>query len=117
MADFQKSNWTRTASSEHARVYLPAGQGFGITAATVTASSMQLYTATVPFEFQGNGQLEATLPVSAAALQPGISLGQPQLLAPASGSYAAGNHPRVAFTTISLIAATIAATSVVIVQY
>jgi hypothetical protein len=117
MADFQKSNWTRTASSEHSRVYLPSSQGFGITAATVTASSMQLYTATVPFEFQGNGQIDATIPVGATALQQGVSLGQPQLLAPASGSYAAGNHPRVQFTTTSLIAATIAATSVVLVQY
>jgi hypothetical protein len=117
MADFQKSNWTRTASSEHARVYLPSSQGFGITPATVTASSMQIYTATVPFEFQGNGQVDATLPVGATALQTGIALGSAQLLAPASGSYSLGNHPRVAFSTTSLIAATIAATSVVLVQY
>jgi hypothetical protein len=117
MADFQKSNWLRTASSEHARVYLPSSQGFGITAATVTASSMQIYTATVPFQFQGNGQVEVGLPAGITALQNGVQLGEAELLPPASGSYSLGNHPRVQFKTTSVIAATIAATSVTIVQY
>ncbi len=117
MTDFQKSNWSRTASSEHARVYLPSTQGFGITAATVTASSMQIYTATVPFQFQGNGQVEDSIPQGATAIQNGVQLGEAILLPPASGSYSLGNHPRVQFKTTSVIAATIAATSVLLVQY
>lgn len=118
MADFQPSNWSRTAVGEHARVYLPSVQGFGITAATVTASSMQIYTATVPYQFQGTGQVQASVPAGATALQAGVALeGAATLLAPAAGSYAAGNHPRVQFETFSLIAATIAATSVLLVQY
>jgi hypothetical protein len=118
MADFQKSNWSRTAQADHARVYLRASpDGNGITAATVTASSMQIYTATVPFQFQGNGQVVASIPWGQTQLQNGISLEEADILPPASGSYSAGNHPRVAFKTTSTIAATIAATSVLLVQY
>ncbi len=119
MADFQKSNWTRTASSEHARVYLPASQGFGITAATVTSASTMIYTATVPYQFQGNGQVEASLPAG-ATLVAGVTLGNAVLLSPASGSYALGNHPRVqinASYSSGVATTTVAVTSVVVVQY
>jgi hypothetical protein len=94
MASFQKSNWTRTTSSEHSRVYSPNA----IAAGNVTGNGGQTtITLTVPFQFQGNGQVEATLPANLANanMNTGLSFGAVQLLAPASGSYASGNHPRV----------------------
>lgn len=117
MAEFKASNWTRTASGEHARQYFPSSQGFGITAATVGANSTQIYTLTAAFQFQGNGQIEVSLPVGTTALQTGISIGEAYLSPPASGSYSKGNHPLINFKTVAQIAATIAATSVMAVQY
>jgi hypothetical protein len=94
MGTFQKSNWTRTASSEHSRVYAPNA----IAAGNVTGNGGQTtVTVTVPWQFQGNGQVEATLPAtfSNANVNSGISLGTVQLLAPTGTSYATGSHPRV----------------------
>ena len=117
MADFQASNWSRTAQPDHARVYLPQGQGFGIQAATVAANTTTIITATVPYQFQGNGQIEATIPLGQTNPQTGVSIGESILLSPSSGSLAAGNHPRVQFKVVSQIAATFAACSVLLVQY
>lgn len=98
MTTFNKSNWTRTTSSEHSRVYAPSA----ITAGNVTGNGgATVVTVTVPFQFQGNSQVEATLPVTGAVLNSGLSLGTVVLLAPASGSYAAGNHPRVQVPVIN----------------
>jgi hypothetical protein len=117
MADFQASNWTRTAVSDHALQYFPSSQGFGITAATVAANTTAIYTLTASFQFQGNGQCEASIPPGSTALQTGVSLGECYLVAPASGSYSAGNHPLIKFKSVAQIAATIAAASVMVVQY
>ena len=92
MATFQKSNWTRTASSEKARVYAPSA----LAAGNVTGNGGQTtVTVTVPFQFQGNGQIQASFPPSDTAPNNGLNMGEPLLLAPASGSYGAGNHPRI----------------------
>jgi hypothetical protein len=94
MGTFQKSNWTRTTSSEHSRVYAPNA----IAAGNVTGNGGQTtITVTVPWQFAGNGQVEATFPCtfSNANVNSGLTLGSTQLLPPSSGSYAGGNHPRV----------------------
>jgi hypothetical protein len=90
---FNKSNWSRTVASDKARVYLPAAIPVGNI--TNGNNGTTIFTLTVPFEFQGPGQVFVTIPAGQASLPNGISLDQAQLLAPASGSYAAGNHPRV----------------------
>ncbi len=87
MATFQKSNWTRTTSSEHSRVYAPNA----VTAGNVTGNGgATVVTVTVPFQFQGNGQVEATLPVTGAVLNSGLSLGTVVLLAPAAANSFSG---------------------------
>lgn len=120
MGLFQKSNWTRTCGSEKARVYSPQSQGFGIQAITVASNSTSIITQTVPFQFQGNGQIEVSIPAGPSqGVQTGLSLGEAQLLAPASGSYGAGNHPRIQFKVANSTAAAITATAsdVIFCQY
>ena|SRR5437660_142848 len=114
MAAFQKSNWTRTASAEKARQYFPAA----IAAQTIAANTSIVLTLTAGFQFNGNGQVEASLPM-AATLAAGLVLGQAQLLGPASGSYAAGNHPRITVQVTNPTAAglTPVATDLICVQY
>jgi hypothetical protein len=114
MANFQKSNWTRTASGEHARQYFPGGIG----AQTITAATTAVITLTATYQFQGNGQVEASLPVT-ATLAAGLVLGQAQLIGPASGSYALGNHPRITVQVSNPTAANITPTAcdLVVVQY
>ena len=102
MANFQKSNWTRTASSEKMRQYFPNA----IAAQTIAANTSLVLTLTAAYQFQGNGQVEASLPVS-ATLAAGLVLGQAQLIGPASGSYAAGNHPRITVQVTNPTAAAI----------
>jgi hypothetical protein len=94
MAIFNKSNWLRTVSSEHARVYVPNA----IAAGNVTGNGGQTtLTITVPWQFTGNAPIDCSFPctLSNANINTGLILGTAQLLAPASGSYALGNHPRV----------------------
>ncbi len=114
MANFQKSNWTRTASSEHARQYFVSG----IAAQTVTANTTAVITLTATYQFQGNGQIEASIPAG-ATLAAGLVLGQAQLLAPAAGSYAAGNHPRITVQVSNPTASNITpvACDLIVVQY
>lgn len=114
MAAFQKSNWTRTASSEKARQYFTGGIG----AQTIAANTSVVLTLTALFQFQGNGQVEASLPVG-ATLAAGLVLGQAQLLGPAAGSYASGGHPRITLqvTNPTAAALTPVATDLVVVQY
>lgn len=104
MATFNKSNWTRTGAAETAVVYSPASQGFGIPAGAIGAGTT-VFTYAVPFRFKGNGQVETSIAAQQATTlmatgANSASLGTTQLLAPSSGSYSAGNHPRVAFTVV-----------------
>jgi hypothetical protein len=93
VANFQKSNWTRSVESDGMVVYAPGA----IPNVAVGANASTTITVTVPFKFKGNAMMEVTLPTSAAALVAGLSLSECNLLAPAAGSYAAGNHPRCSF--------------------
>jgi len=115
MANFNKSNWTRWGESAAANVYAPGA----ITNVAIAANSSTVYTTTVPFKFKGNAPVEVTLPVTAAALAAGLSLSEANLLAPASGSYAAGNHPRISFkvTNSTIGAQTPPATDVIFWQF
>lgn len=112
---FKKSNWTRTVAPDHSVVYAPAA----IPASPIANGAAAVFTVTVPYQFKGNGQVLVTLP-EGETLDTGLVLGSAQLLGPASGSYAAGNHPRVTFQVSNITAAPItpaAALDVVIVQY
>ena len=117
--NFQKSNWTRTASSEHARQYFTAVAA-GI---TIAAASTSLITVTAAFQFQGNGGVEVSLPFGASSAETaaaqGMVIGAAWLQPAASGSYAAGNHPLLVFQATSQTLMTVAATgfSVIAVQY
>jgi hypothetical protein len=115
MANFNKSNWTRSGESCVANVYAPGA----IPNVQVNLNSSTTLTITVPFRFKGNAPVEVTLPVTATALVAGLSLSEANLLAPASGSYSAGNHPRVSFKIINSTAGNLTppATDVVIWQF
>jgi hypothetical protein len=93
MANFQKSNWTRSVEADGMCVYVPGG----IPNVAVPANTSTTLTVTVPLKFKGNAMVEVTLPTSATPLVAGLSLSEANLLAPASGSYGLGNHPRVSF--------------------
>ena len=89
--NFQKSNWTRTVSPQKAVQYFPAATS-GIPAGTYTVAAMKVVTYTAQLAFKGNGGLCAQIPFG-ATLAAGLTLGQVELIAPASGSYGANNHP------------------------
>lgn len=92
---FNKSNWTRTTAPAHARVYSPSSIG-GLPTQNITGNGgAAVLTITVPFQFQGDGAIECIFPPSSPGINTGAALGQPQLLAPASGAYSGGNHPRI----------------------
>jgi hypothetical protein len=118
--NFQRSNWTRTASGEHARQYFTAVAA-GI---TITAATSQLITLTsCAFQFQGNGQVEVSFPTGfsggeTAAAQ-GLILGQAWLQATATAAYSAGIHPQIVFQVTSQTLMTVAAggLSLIAVQY
>lgn len=115
-AAFQKSNWTRTAVGEHARQYFPASSNATATGGLVfTAGQTNTLTLTATFQFQGNGQVDVSAPFGAGsgyatAAAAGVSIGNAWLEGPASGSYAAGNHPRIFVNLTSSAAYTTAAT-------
>jgi len=116
---FNKSNWTRTCSSEHARVYSPSSVG-GVPSQNITGNGgAATITLTVPFQFQGNGQVEVSLPAGANGINTALDFSTSYLLAPASGSYSAGNHPRVQFVVqnSSNTNVTPLSNDVVVVQY
>jgi len=85
-----KSNRLPITAPHKAAQYFPSAWP-GITQA---AAGVTVLTLTAGFQFKMNGQVEATLPHD-ATLAAGLVIGQAQLLGPASGSYAAGNHPRI----------------------
>jgi hypothetical protein len=113
-AAFQKSNWTRTAVGEHARQYFPAAVTSAQTGGLVLAAGASAaITLTAAFMFQGNGQVIVTAPegisnYQTAAAQ-GLIIENAYLEGPASGSYAAGNHPRIIVNLSSSTALTTAA--------
>jgi hypothetical protein len=118
--NFQKSNWTRTAVGEHARQYFTA-VGASL---TITAATTQLVTLTAAaFQFQGNGQVDVSLPFGfsggeTAAAQ-GLMLGSAWLQATATAAYSAGVHPQIVFQVSSATLMTVASGgfSVIAVQY
>lgn len=93
MAAFNKSNWTRIASAEKMVQYFPSG----IPNSVVNANTTNTITLTAAFQFKGNGPVDITFAAGSTQLNNGLAMGQPILLGPASGSYAAGNHPRIQF--------------------
>ena len=117
--NFQKSNWTRTVASEHARQYFTAVAA-GI---TITAATSQLLTVTAAFQFQGNGQVDVSFPYGLSngetAAAQGLILGPAWLQPAGSGSYSAGNHPLLVFQVTSQTLMTVAAGgfSMLAVQY
>lgn len=115
MAAFNKSNRQRTVSADHSVVYATSATS----TASIPANSAVNVTITVPFSFQGNGQVDATLSAG-DSLDTGLALGPATLAAPASGSYSAGNHPRVITSLINLTTAAVtpaAQHDLLIVQY
>jgi hypothetical protein len=131
--NFQKSNWTRTTSSEHARQYFPATVGGSISgtsvAGTVTggivfaANQTRVLTLTAAFQFQGNGQVMVSAPEGASnyatAAAQGLVIDNAWIQGPASGSYSAGNHPLIMVNLSTNVALTTAATGfdLIAVQY
>jgi len=114
MTAFNKSNWTRTVGSEHATQYFPGA----IPNVAIPANSTSIITLTVQFQFKGNGPVDVSLPAG-VTLPTGVSLGEAVLIAPAAGSYGAGNHPRISFKVINstIAAQTPAATDVIATQF
>lgn len=118
---FQKSNWTRTAQGEHARQYFPASVGGSISGTSVagtvtggivfTGGQTRVLTLTAAFQFQGNGQITVSGPEGsssyATAAAQGIVIDNAWLQGPASGSYAAGNHPLILVNISGPAAATV----------
>lgn len=105
-AAFQKSNWTRTASGQHARQYFPASSNGTATGnLTFTAGAVKSLTLTAAFQFQGNGQVQVTAPEQGGstsgfggyetAAAAGVVIENAYLIGAASGGYAAGNHPLI----------------------
>lgn len=88
---FNKGNRPQESITSKMDLYFPAA--IAITT-TIAANVISNVTLTVPFQFKGAGVIEVSLPPN-DALDAGLSLGSATLLAPASGSYSAGNHPRV----------------------
>jgi len=112
---FQKSNWTRVCSPEKAVQYFPASvQGTVTGNLTFAAGAVKQITLTAAFTFKGNGMIEAYGPAGSSnygtAAAQGVMIDNAWLIEPASGSYAAGNHPRILVNLSSASAATTAAT-------
>lgn len=122
---FQKSNWTRTAGSEHARQYFPAASNATATGGLVfAAGGANIITLTANFQFQGNDQVLVSAPEGAGsgyatAAAAGVNIENAWLQGPATGSYAAGNHPLILVRLTSSAAYTTAATGfdLIAVQY
>jgi len=92
---FNKGNWTRLHGEPGMVVYLPQSQSKGIVAQTITANTTVVITFSVPFQFKGNGPVEASFPFGQSFQN---STGQPSLgetwLTQAT-SYAGGTHPTI----------------------
>jgi hypothetical protein len=110
---FQKSNWTRTASSEHARQYFPASSNGTATGnLTFVGAALKTITLTAAFQFQGNGPVTVSAPEGAGSgyatvAAQGIVIENAWLQGPASGSYAGGNHPLILVNLSNATTATV----------
>lgn len=115
-AAFQKSNWTRTSSPQKMVQYFPAsGNGTATGNLTFTAGQVRTITLTAAFQWKGNGNCEVWAPMGAGsgyatAAAAGVTIENALLEGPASGSYAAGNHPILLVQISSGAAFTTAAT-------
>jgi hypothetical protein len=113
--NFQKSNWTRGTAPMHARQYFPASVQSTVTGnLTFAAGATKLITLTATFQFQGNGPVFVTAPEGVSNFQTaaaqGVVIENAYLTGPASGSYAAGNHPLIVVGISAASALTTAAT-------
>jgi hypothetical protein len=59
---FQKGNWTPASGETKMHAYLPSSQSKGIAAQTLTANSTVVLSFSVPFQFKGNGAVDANFP-------------------------------------------------------
>lgn len=111
---FQKGNRHPTAGPEKAFIYAPNGISAITNLNSTTPSTFQQV---VTWQFKGNGQIEVSTPVG-FNLPNGVTLGQPTLVANASGSYAAGFHPIVQYSVVTTGGnINVSNTDVFIVQY
>src|SRR5689334_22327356 len=101
--NFQKGNKPRPAITAKA-VYVAVSALTSTT--TIAPNVIDTVTITVPFQFKGATAIVPSLAPN-DALDTGLALGSATLLAPASGSYSAGNHPRVAVQIINETTATV----------
>jgi hypothetical protein len=109
----QKADRLSIGTPHRAAQYFPSAWP-GITAA---AAGVTVLTLTAQFAFKGNGQVDVSLPHD-MSLAAGLVLGQAQLLGPASGSYGAGNHPRITVQVQNTAGITnTAAADLIVVQY
>jgi len=119
---FQRSNWTRTASAEHARVYSNSAIATGNITGNGGATTITL---TVPWQFQGNGQIDVSIPPSTNGItaNSAAQIGVVQLIAPSSTTYSggqSGNHPRVQLQVVNVSNANVniqTTTDLILVQY
>lgn len=115
-AAFKKSNWTRTVPGAKAVQYFPAASNSTATGnLTIAAGGSSTLTLTADFQFQGNGPVTVFAPEGAGsgwatAAAQGVYLLNAWLEGPASGSYAAGNHPVIKVVLGSTTLCTTAAT-------
>jgi hypothetical protein len=92
---FNKSNWSRLAGDPKAIVYLPQAQSKGIVAQTISANATVVLTFSVPFQFKGNGPVEANFPFGQFFQN---STGQPSLdevWLTQGTAYSNGLHPSI----------------------
>jgi hypothetical protein len=113
--NFQKSNWTRTVAPDKAVQYFPASvQGTVTGNLTFAAGAVKTITLTAAFMFKGNGMISAWGPQGVSSYETaaaqGLVIENAWLQGPASGSYAAGNHPLILLNLSAGSALTTAAT-------
>ena len=94
MAAFNKSNWTRLTEGAKMVQYFSNG----IPNVAVNANTSTILTLTAARQFKGNGPVECAVPFTTGSNGPlvaGLSLSDSVLISPSSGSYSAGNFPRI----------------------
>ena len=112
-AVFQKSNWTRTVLPTKMAQYFPASSNGTATGnLTFVGAAVKTITLTAAFNFKGNGMVQAWIPEGAGsgyvtAVAQGIVIENAWLQGPASGSYAAGNHPLILVNISNATTATV----------
>src|SRR5271163_4553267 len=59
---FNKGNWTPASGECKMHSYLPVSQSKGIVAQTISLNQTVVISFSVPFQFKGNGPVDATFP-------------------------------------------------------